>query len=495
MFHTLLLVFWACLPLSGQPEKPEMPEHIRKLADAALAAPPELAADVLIRLAESKQISSKALKLDLLERAFALAGAARYPLRLRGTAPWTDNREWALGSGLDRGLSTLGLRVRVLKEMIPLDGARARLLFGDIRVPPVALECKATLVPYPSEHYDLIPGILANSFTAEERKKEAHVAWFSDQIRAANSVAHLEVMATQLLQDRWQKRQLETLLSAYASTMKQMEVDPRSSRFWLGFSLQQRMFELTRHLMKSDIPPLPLLDAYRSLLVRGMSGRRCVAEGQTDDSFETLRTTFNGALRNLVPQGVDSIREITAEESKPVATEAAGKAHDYWKTELSRPLLMGVKRLRFGTPEEQKVLQSVPQKKPGETNWLSIEQRLEPRWEEALRAFLVELERWEKDSNELEADHFHQLMMVYHPLLELTPSSDLRRMVLGSAISVLKTSSLQTTSPPDWYFQLWRLLAPYGGTDEERRARREEVRRSGDALMALYAELEEMLAR
>lgn len=489
---SVLLLLWVLDSCFGQPATSELPERVRKVADSALAAPPELAADILIRLAGSRQVTSKQAKLELLERAFALAGSARYPVGLRSSASWTDNREWALAEGLRFGLSANSLRIRVLKEMAPLDGQRARLHFAETHPPAIALTCKDTLIPLTASHYALLPMILAQGFTAEERKKDADLAWIADQIRAMNSPMQLEEMVRLLIDQTWSRDRMEFLLTAYSGVMKQMEADARTSSFALNFGLQQRMFELTRKLLQMEISPLPLLDAYRTLLVRTMRGTRCVRQARSSDPYEELRKMFNNSLRKLMPQGLDLLAEITKEDARPTGEEPAGTAKDFWTTELSKPLLAGLRRLRFGTEEQQAVLQKEPQRKPGEANWLSVDQRRAPEWEDALRALLLEVERWKKDPSETEADHFHQLMMIHHTLLEITPAGDLRGEVLAAAISTLKTSSLETTSPPDWYFQFRRLLLPRDGGEEERRARREEVRRAGDAVMTVYADLEEL---
>ena len=55
--------------------------------DRVPLAPPELAADILIRIATSGRVTDKTWKIEMLEDAFQLAGHATYPIRLlRGFA-------------------------------------------------------------------------------------------------------------------------------------------------------------------------------------------------------------------------------------------------------------------------------------------------------------------------------------------------------------------------------------------------------------------------
>src|SRR5258706_418799 len=101
-------------------------DPLRTLADTAMAAPPELAADLLIRIAESPKVTDKAFKIELLEWAFALAPSAKFKIRLWGTfgrGSTTDSDTGALFAALMDGLDTLSLQSRVVRAMLPLDRA------------------------------------------------------------------------------------------------------------------------------------------------------------------------------------------------------------------------------------------------------------------------------------------------------------------------------------------------------------------------------------
>src|SRR5260370_36396079 len=138
---------------------------------------------------------------------------------------------------------------------------------------------------------------------------------------------------------------------------------------------------------------------------------------------------------------------------------------------------MGLKRLRFGFGDKK----------------ISEEGRKEKAWEDGWRDFLNEFERWQKHNDETEADYFHESAMIYNTLLELTPAGNNRNRVTALFISFLKTSNMQLTSPPDWLFELRRLLRTRDVPPEDRKHLAEEVGHSGNALMALYADLERLL--
>ena len=83
----------------------KLPREIRDLIDQTPAAPPELGADILLRLVEAGKIPDKKIKAEVLEQAFVLAGSARFPMRLIGATRH--------GSATD---SDVGVRWRALRQ-------------------------------------------------------------------------------------------------------------------------------------------------------------------------------------------------------------------------------------------------------------------------------------------------------------------------------------------------------------------------------------------
>src|SRR5258708_38611637 len=103
---SLFLTIAAVCRAQANDEAPRK-DPLRTLADSAMAAPPELAADLLIRIAESPQVADKAFKIELLERVFALAPSAKFKLRFYrsfGRGSQTDSDAGAIVSSLGGGL-------------------------------------------------------------------------------------------------------------------------------------------------------------------------------------------------------------------------------------------------------------------------------------------------------------------------------------------------------------------------------------------------------
>jgi hypothetical protein len=62
-------------------------KEIQSLVDRVPLAPPELAADILIRIAASGRVTDRIWKMEMLEDAFLLPAHAAFPLRIVGGLP------------------------------------------------------------------------------------------------------------------------------------------------------------------------------------------------------------------------------------------------------------------------------------------------------------------------------------------------------------------------------------------------------------------------
>src|SRR6185436_12329283 len=132
-------------------------KEIQSLVGRAVIAPPELGADVLIRLVESKNITDRDWKIEVLEQAFHLAGRAKHPVKVIGTVPAAGNTDSDIGvlnMALNFKLDGLTLQCRAVREMLALDPKQARELFLEIpalRLP--ALSCDDPIGYRPGEYY------------------------------------------------------------------------------------------------------------------------------------------------------------------------------------------------------------------------------------------------------------------------------------------------------------------------------------------------------
>lgn len=93
---------------------------------------PEVAADLLIRIAESNLVSDRQKRIELLEEAFRRSGDVQEKTRRKMWTGAVDSRGGYSSAAFDQQLDALSLRCRIVKEMLNLDTERARKLFLEI---------------------------------------------------------------------------------------------------------------------------------------------------------------------------------------------------------------------------------------------------------------------------------------------------------------------------------------------------------------------------
>jgi len=148
-------------------------EPFQSIADLANAAPPEFAADALLRIAESGQLSNRNARRELVEQAFQAAASSKFPVRMRAIqGATTDTESGSLSQAYALDLDTLSLQSRAVRDMLPLDPARARDLFGQIIKPTLAaLSCDDALVYQPDAYYQALSAVVNGGFTPKEKAK------------------------------------------------------------------------------------------------------------------------------------------------------------------------------------------------------------------------------------------------------------------------------------------------------------------------------------
>ncbi len=492
LFLTIAAVCCAQAETEAPPKDP-----IRMLADTAMAAPPELAADLLIRIAESPKVVDKAFKIELLERAFALAPSAKFKLRLSGTfgrGMSTDSDAGVISAALRDGLDTVSLQSRVVRDLLPLDRAKAMALFS--AVPPLAipkLTCKDAMTYSADEYYRMIQAVFQHGFTAKEQKDGKDVDLVRSTLARMSSPSELDMASFLILMPALAPH-FEVLLATGTGALQQMQADDRTFSVEARGAFIQRFEALRRAAAERHIPAYSLAEALRAYLVRHLGAARCA------DSIDpqglgavTARVVqyFNGELVPGAAASGAQLRPITPEEVTPSRVEGRAEVFVYWETPRTKKLLMDLKQLRFGSEEQQAENNKKARRSDGLSHFLTTEQRSERAWETSVREYLKDVQRWNSDHEESEANYFHMTSIIYHGLLELIPARDLKTDVLRSYLSFLAGSPLRRESPPEWYLQLRRILNDMTDqTPEDRAWIRDEIRASGEVVMSVLIDME-----
>jgi hypothetical protein len=423
----------------------KLPREIQDLIDQSAAAPPELAADILLRLVEAGKIPDKKIKTEALEQAFVLAGSARFPMRMIGATVEGGNMDSDVGvrwRALENGLDSLSLRCSVIRAMLTVDRKHALELFRSM--PPVTIparSCSDAMVERVDGFYETLALLVNQAFSATEKSDGKHLQFAETYIQAISAPAQLEPAAKMILDLKLDGKRLSPLLSAYSSILHDLSADDRGFSSSMTPELLEALVWLVRDSEAKGVSNPGLVDAFRVYYVRHMRAARC------EDS-EDLKET--GPLLQHVG------------ELHPAKVEGHATVYDFWSKRETEKLLAGIKHLNLAKPEQRGKLS----------------------WQVEARDYLNQVQSWNKDHDETEENYFHEVCYIYHPLLEIVPEGELRDSVLESYISFLKQSRMERDNPPEWYFEVRQLLEP------EREKVWRTVQGKGELVMSMYVELD-----
>jgi hypothetical protein len=211
-------------------DPPKLPEPFRTLSDLAGAAPPEFAADALLRMAESKKLADPSFRRAMIEQAFQLAASAKFALKMQGVAgATTDTASGSLNDAYALSVDALSLQSRAVRDMLPLDPAKARALFAEITRPTLTpLTCDDALVYDPSAYYQTLSAVVNTAFTPQEKAKEAPFNLMLDEIGLMNSPSQLAPLAAAIESANVPAAERDHLRARFNSLLENMPADDRS---------------------------------------------------------------------------------------------------------------------------------------------------------------------------------------------------------------------------------------------------------------------------
>lgn len=472
-------------------ERPKPAPEVEILLGSAPPAPPELAADLLLRLADGSWIPSKEQRLEVIDRAFDAAAQAKFPYQESaavGPAMNSDSGPGIRSSALREGLSSLSLQCRAVRLALPLDKAKSRELFTRIRLGPFPKPgCKDALVPDVTEYYQTLREVALNTFSEKERSEERHLDLIEGALRKASIPRQIRPLSLLIGSFPMPADRLAAMATLLAEAIGQMDAGPRAFEE-IAPPAGQSVMNLARITAKQGGETLALPRGFRSFLVRHLSGPRCAeAEDRyVKEALEDLvKETFNRQM--LAEMKIESIEPIDLEKLKPEPTGESARFAVFWMNERSRQIMANYKNLRFGTKEQQTEYNKLPPRPDGLAHFLPENARSTPAWEASAREHLQDLDRWRRNHADPETVFFHQMCFQYSGMLAIVPPGPLRQSVIQDFAAALKSSPVERESPPEWLLHLRRLLKDSAEAVDE-------VKKNGSPTMSLYADLTRLTA-
>lgn len=327
----LLLIPTLLAPALFAADPLKLPEPLHSLSDLAAAAPPEFGADALLRIVESGRVTDRNTSRALVEQAFQTAASAKFPVRMQAIhSAMTDTEAGSLDQAYALGLDVLSLESRAVRDMLPLDPAKARDLFGQIATPALApLTCDDALFYQPDAYYQALSAVVNGAFTAKEKAKEEHLNLLTDVLGQATSPLQLAPLAAAIESAGGTAAQRQLLWARFNGLMAAMQPDgrslsatpakyrppghpcetaPKPERYWQSGSAKQ-LLEAGRKLRYLDGRTLSDADRATTQWQQQLADYLNLIAGWTQDSSESDAVFYHEkcqvyiSLLDLVPPG------------------------------------------------------------------------------------------------------------------------------------------------------------------------------------------------
>jgi hypothetical protein len=124
---------------------------------------------------------------------------------------------------------------------------------------------------------------------------------------------------------------------------------------------------------------------------------------------------------------------------------------------------------------------------------LTVEQKSGGGWGNHLREFLSALTEWKGDDNP--AEYFRAESRFYGDLYNLTPMGPERDIVLSAMLGFLQMNNYQHDYRMEWFYPVNALIIRVFADPMGMKGTMKELRNSLDPVIALYAQLEQLLPR
>jgi hypothetical protein len=461
--------------------------EIESAIDMAHGAPGEFAADALLRIAALESLDS-ARRIRLIEEAFGRAAEAQQPFKrhsaMQSFSPNAGFLERAFGQDLD----ALSLRTRAVQAMLPLDAGKARGLFSDI--PPLDIplvSCGGFLVFDVDRYYDALAAVEQRAFTPKEVHDGAPYQFLLQRLDAVASPAQVAPAARAILSSKLSEAEFPGAVAALTAALRKMVADDRSFTYALAATGTQ-VLALIEECQRRRTSPLPLIEAYRLYLTSNFAAARCADDdilegssmggasgyGQTLDqrSADAIRF-FNQSIRMTPLQPIQS--------AEAVASSRVGAASGLRSCESGECQAMALqyRSLVFNS---------------GGTALPSAE-RETFEWQERLRRFLAALADWQAASGLDSAQQFREKCAFYGSLIGLSPRGRSRELVVLAMLEFLQRGSSQANSRIEWFLPVNALIGRVGLEPLGWGHLADDLYRSEDAVITLYAQLEKVAPR
>ncbi len=455
--------------------------------------PSEFAADLLLRIAESKRITNQVLKKELVEEAFHLASSAQHPYKLKMIGPYpVDTSAGTLSSSLQLNLDTLSLQCRAVQAMTRIDKKRARELF--VEISPIKLKplaCADGTVYDVATFYSTLSYIANTTFNSDEKLLSEDLRFVESYAGNITSPVQIAPVAIVLNSIKASPLEMQPLISSLSNAVGKLTTDDRSFS-GSAYDVSVEMDRLIRSLVRHGVSPDELLKALRTFYVGHYSADRCADTLDKELKSKSVSSAVNDNINQeekdtSLPIPVKRFNEllkladdakippIIAEDIKPSKVEGGVYAQEYWQSPKGRELLIKVQNLRARLESKR-------------GSGIIVAQKATTEWNSDAQTFLVEVTDW-NPANEDSVDVFHQKCLLFKGLLALMPPNEMRNDAMYQYIDFLLNSDVWRNSRVEWFWQANSLIKETYSTNTKIRSNTTDMlSKSNNQILLTYVE-------
>jgi len=301
--------------LAAESEKPAtLPAALQPVYNLALSAPPEFAADALLRLTTAPGVRNRAFKRVLIEQAFQVAPEAHEPY-YRTANDAGDSREAVIAAAAPFKLDVLSLQSRAVEAMSRVDAKAALAMFLAIPHPKLSpVPCDQALIPLVQEYYQAAGAVASTIGDANGRS-----GFLSAVISGMTSTVEITPAAGLVGNS-------EILGGAFLSRLNALPPDPRAFRL-LAPEIESALSAFNKDAVRAYLtkqkgagcdqkPKLELLwqsDAAKQIFSSGRSlwiqgdGTIATESERSTDEWARRATDFLSTLESWTPSGESDV--------------------------------------------------------------------------------------------------------------------------------------------------------------------------------------------
>jgi hypothetical protein len=450
------------------------------LIDQARSLPGEFAADGLIRIAGSGKLSAER-KIELLGQAYQRAAEAQQPFKRHAGVNPPGYAVGFINRAYEQELDGLSLRLRAIEAMLPLDGRRARQMFLDLGSPhPPQVTCEDYLVYDVSRYYSVLGRVAAETFTAEEIRRNDPVRLLARFTGTLTSAVEIGPAARAIAGAKVKDEDFQSLATAFAGVVGGISGDDRS--FSASQQSAAQVQALVAECRRRQISPLPLIEGFRLYLVNNLTGKRCADGDLAEPVSQGFGVAANSASQQRVGDVVSYFNDVLQiPPIQPIKPDEAVASSVEGKVKLDQPcqdadcraIRDRFQALFFGdnsTPHPASYRES-------------------SEFRVKLRDFLSAMAAWKESTGATPAEYFREKVSVFGELFSLVSSDSDRDAVTSAELDYLNQNRFQSENAIEWFLPV-NMLVGQAGMAPALRGLAERLRDTQDPIAAFYARLE-----